>query len=79
MCHRNIRMQSIAPPRQAQLASRAHGPTGSVWAKVRVCVRACVCVRAENSLRARSCTVSVCSPYICVFAWCVYAHECLRA
>jgi hypothetical protein len=35
------------------------------------------CVRAENSLRVRSCTVSVCGAYICVFASCVYLRECL--
>ena len=55
MCHRNIRMQSIAPPRQAQLASGARGLTGSVWAKVRACVRACVrgCGRTRACVRAR--------------------------
>ncbi len=43
---------------------------------VRACVRACVlaCMRPEYSLRVRSCTVAVCSAYICVFAWCVYAR-----
>jgi hypothetical protein len=69
--------------RAAETSANSHrgrrGPPGSGRAKVRACVRECVraCVRAENSLRVRSCTVAVCSAYICVFAWCVYARECL--
>ena len=76
VCGRYMRMRCIAPVRQAQTrierdrSNRKRAGQGA-------CVRACV--RAENSLRARSCTVSVCGACICVCAWCVHARECLCA
>jgi hypothetical protein len=74
---------ACSPPRRRgrrKLASSAPWSArkrAAQGARVRACARACV--RAENSLRVRSCTVAVCSAYICVFAWCVYARECLCA